>query len=66
RGDGPRIVLDQELRDALTGAQGDAPVTPRAAAAFLVHALVEPGGGVVQVSPPDAPVLLFGAAFRAG
>lgn len=66
RGDGPRIVLDQELRDALAGKQGDAPITPRAAAAFLIHALVEQGGGLVQVSDPDAPVLLFGAVFRAG
>ncbi|MFX7090917.1 histidine phosphotransferase family protein, partial [Acinetobacter baumannii] len=47
RGDGPRIVLDQELRDALTGVQRDAPVTPRAAAAFLVHALVAQGNGAV-------------------
>ena len=66
RADGPRIVLDQELRTALCGAQGDTVVTPRAAAAYLVHALVSEGGGLVQVSEPDAPVLLFGAAFRAG
>ncbi|MEN2785100.1 histidine phosphotransferase family protein [Sphingomonas qilianensis] len=66
RADGPRIVLDQELRGALAGTQGDAVITPRAAAAYLVQALVAEGGGTVQVSPPDAPVLLFGAAFRAG
>lgn len=66
RADGPRIVLDAEMRAALTGTQGEAVVTPRAAAAYLVHALVEEGGGTVQVSEPDAPILLFGAAFRAG
>ena len=66
RADGPRIVLDQELRSALAGTQGDAVITPRAAAACLVQALVAEGGGMVQVSAPDAPVLLFGAAFRAG
>lgn len=66
RGDGPRIVLDQELRDALIGRQGDAPVTPRAAAALLVHSLVSEGGGAVQVSEPEAPVLMFGAAFHVG
>ncbi len=65
RGDGPRIVLDHELRHALAGTQGDTPITPRAAAAFLVHALVTEGDGMVQVSEPEAPVLLFGAAFRA-
>lgn len=62
RADGSRIVLDPELRNALTG--GDAPVTPRSATAFLVRELVEQGGGQLQVSPPDAGVLLFGASFR--
>lgn len=66
RGDGPRIVLDSELRTALMGAGDGTVITPRAAAAHLVHALVLEGGGEVQVSDPDAPVLLFGAAFRAG
>ncbi|MES2058857.1 MAG: histidine phosphotransferase family protein [Pseudomonadota bacterium] len=66
RADGPRIVLDQELRTALTGTQGDAIITPRAAAAYLVHALVAEGGGKVQVSDPAESVLLFGAAFKAG
>ena len=66
RADGPRIVLDQELRSALAEETQDSPVTPRAAAAYLVRELVAQGGGQVQVSPPDAPVLLFGAVFRAG
>ena len=64
RADGPRIVLDSELRGALAGGQEDMPVTPRAAAAFLAHALVTQGEGVLQVSPPDSEVLLFGASFR--
>jgi histidine phosphotransferase ChpT len=66
RAEGPRIVLDPELRTALLGAMGDHVVTPRAAAAYLVHALVTEGGGTMQVSEPDAPALVFGAAFRAG
>lgn len=66
RGDGPRIVLDTELRTALTGGADDIVVTPRAAAAYLVNALVKEGGGTLQVSEPDAPVLLFGAVFSAG
>jgi histidine phosphotransferase ChpT len=66
RADGPRIVLDSELRGALAGGQDDMPVTPRAAAAFLAHALVTQGEGVLQVSPPDSEVLLFGASFRVG
>ncbi|TGX52310.1 histidine phosphotransferase [Sphingomonas gei] len=66
RADGPRIVLDSELRAALAGGQDDMPVTPRAAAAFLAHALVAQGGGTLQVSPADSEVLLFGASFRVG
>lgn len=65
RADGPRIVLDPELRAALVGVDENVTVTPRAAAAFLARELVRQGGGVLQVSPPDAPVLLFGASFRA-
>ncbi len=61
RADGDRIVLDDELRGALAG-DGDM-MTPRAAAACLVHALVVELGGELQVSPPDMPVLLFGASF---
>ena len=66
RGEGPRLVLDQELRTTLLGEQGDAIITPRAAAAYLVHALVAEGGGSVQISEPDSPVLLFGVTIRAG
>lgn len=66
RGDGPRIVLDPELRSALAGGRDELPITPRAAAAFLVHELVTQGGGTLQVSPPDAEVLLFGASFKVG
>jgi histidine phosphotransferase ChpT len=66
RGDGTRIILDPELRSALAGGRDELPITPRAAAAFLVHALVTQGGGTLQVSPPDADVLLFGASFRVG
>ena len=64
RGEGPRIILDAELRNALSGGGDQSVVTPRAAAAYLVNALVAENGGSLQVSPPDAPILLFGAAFR--
>lgn len=65
RGEGPRIVLDEELRGALTGTSGDSPVTPRAAAAHLARALVNENGGSLQISDPDAPALMFGAVFNA-
>ncbi|MBA14906.1 MAG: histidine phosphotransferase [Sphingomonas sp.] len=66
RADGQRIVLDPELRVALSGGSDDIPATPRAAAAYLIQALVAQGEGQLQVSPPDSEVLIFGAAFRVG
>jgi histidine phosphotransferase ChpT len=65
RAEGPRIILDTELRQALLGETGDNVVTPRAAAAYLVHALVAEGGGTMQVSDAGEPTLLFGATFKA-
>lgn len=64
RAEGPRIILDEELRGALAGHQGDAPATPRAAAAHLARAIVTENGGSLQVSEPDAPALMFGAVFN--
>lgn len=65
RGEGPRVILDEELRIALTGAAPDATITPRAAAAYLAHELVRQGGGAIRVDEPEDGVLLFGAAFSA-
>ena len=62
RAEGPRLVLDPELRTALLGETSDDALTPRAAAAWLVHRLVSEQGGRVQVSTDDG-VLLFGAAL---
>jgi len=63
RAEGPRIVLDAELKRALAGELGDESVAPRAAAAWLVHSLVTETGGGVQVAE-DGGVLLFGATIR--
>lgn len=65
KAEGPRITLDEELRATLVdGDAGDA-ITPRSAAAFLVHQLVKSADGKVLVSSPAKEVLLFGAAMRA-
>ncbi|WP_375396134.1 histidine phosphotransferase family protein [uncultured Sphingomonas sp.] len=66
RAEGPRLLLDPELRTTLTGDLGEAAVTPRGAAAYLVHALVSDSDGTVRISASDAPVLLFGATIRSG
>ena len=63
--EGARIVLDPELRETLTGGERPDGVTPRAAAAYLVHTIVAEAGGAVQVSEPAAAVMIFGAVFNA-
>ena len=61
RAEGPRVILDPDIRATLTTGTGSEGVTSRVAAAYLVHMLA----GGVQVSEPAANVMLFGAAFRA-
>lgn len=65
RAEGPRLVLDPELRSALTGHSGDRELTPRAAAAWLVHRLAVDSGGVAMVSDSGSEFLLFGATLGA-
>src|ERR1044072_6969220 len=45
--EGPRIVLDPELRNALLGETEEDSIAPRAAAAWLAHSLVRDGGGEI-------------------
>lgn len=60
RAEGPRIVLDAELRSALTGEIDLATLSARAVVAGLVHHLADSRGGTLQMSQPEATVLLFG------
>ena len=64
--EGPRIVLDAELRATLTDGERPGGVTPRAAAAYLVHTLVADAGGAVQIVEPADNVLILGAVFNTG
>ncbi len=63
--EGARLVLDPEIRRTLIEGQGSDEVTPRAAAAYMVHALVTESGGSMQVFEPDEGVMIFGAVFNA-
>jgi histidine phosphotransferase ChpT len=63
RAEGPRIVLDPELKRALLGESNEEAIAPRAAAAWLAHCLVSEGGGEIQVADPEQNVLLIGAAL---
>ena len=66
RAEGPRIVIDAELKRALAGDASEEAIAPRAAAAWLVHCLVEEAGGEVQISDQEEGVLLLGAALPQG
>lgn len=66
RAEGPRLVLDPELRRALEGRTAEHEVTPRAAAAWLVAQLVAQANGSIQVSAPDDPFVMFGAVLGDG
>jgi histidine phosphotransferase ChpT len=65
RAEGPRLVLDPELRTALLGQADEERMAPRAAAAWLAHKLATENGGMIQASDPADPFLLFGATIRA-
>ena len=65
RAEGQRIVLDPELKKALSGESSEEQIAPRAAAAWLVHCLVADGGGEVQVMDSEEGMLLIGASLPA-
>jgi histidine phosphotransferase ChpT len=61
RAQGPRMVLDPELRKVLMGQVADDAITPRAAPAWLAYSIAKGCGGTVMVSEPGADFVLFGA-----
>jgi histidine phosphotransferase ChpT len=65
RAEGPRIVLDPELKGVLLGEVGEEALAPRAAGAWLVRSLVEEGGGQVQLADHEEGMLLLGASLPA-
>lgn len=64
RAEGQRVLLDPELKAALEGRTMFGDLNPRAAAAFLVHTLVEAAGAKLMVSEQEG-VLVFGVALAA-
>lgn len=63
RAEGPKVILDPELRAALGGTLGSEGLSARTAAAWMVRTLVEQAGGDVMLSQPGDPVLLFGVSL---
>jgi histidine phosphotransferase ChpT len=62
RAEGPRLILDQGIRDTWLNGAGDAP-EPRTAGAWLAHSLAAEAGASVQVSEPSDGVLMLGATL---
>ncbi|MEO6579521.1 MAG: histidine phosphotransferase family protein [Sphingomicrobium sp.] len=65
RGEGPRILLDPALRETLATGSYHGKIEPRAAAAWLAHALASDAGGEIRLSDPSAEVLMIGATLKA-
>lgn len=63
RAEGPRVLLDEQLRSALTGGVSLDDLTPRAASAFLVHMLAEEAGIAVNILEEEG-ILVFGVTLR--
>ena len=63
RGEGPRILLDPKLRETIAKGHSGGEVEPRAAGAWLAHALAAEAGGTIRLSDPSAEVLLIGVTL---
>jgi histidine phosphotransferase ChpT len=63
RAEGPRILLDPKLRETIGKGNAGGEVEPRAAGAWLAHALAAEAGGSIQLSDPAAEVLVIGVTL---
>ena len=63
RAEGPRILLDPTLRETIARGNSEGEVEPRAAGAWLAHALAAEAGGTIQLSDPADSVLLIGVTL---
>lgn len=64
RAEGPRVIVDPVLRETLIKGAADGSVEPRAAGAWLAHALAAEGGGSIRLSDPADDMLMIGATVR--
>jgi histidine phosphotransferase ChpT len=65
RAEGPRILLDPGLRETLLRGSANGTVEPRAAGAWLAHALAAEADGAIHLSDAAEPVLMIGATLKA-
>ena len=66
RANGPRIVMDASIREALAGNLDPSMIDSRTAAAWMARNLSVRGGGLLQIAEPDAEHLVIGAVVRGG
>jgi len=64
RATGDRLILDNTIRETLSGQTAPADLAPRVAAAWMAHSIATQAGGSILVSEPDQPFLLFGATLE--
>ncbi len=64
RAEGPRIAIDDAIRDVLLNAGGSG-IEARTAGAWLAHSLAAQGRGEIQLSRPSDEVLVIGATLPA-
>lgn len=65
RAEGPRILLDPTLRETLAKGSTGGTVEPRAAGAWLAHALASEAKGEIRLSDAAEPVLMIGTTLKA-
>ena len=65
RAEGPRVILDPALRHVLVNGLKGETVEPRAAGAWLAHALASEAGGQIRLSDPSDDLLLIGVTIPA-
>ena len=64
RAEGPKLVLDAQVRAALEGGLDPAQIDSRTAAAHMVQTLAQRGGGMVQIAGGSNEPLLMGALIK--
>ena len=61
---GPKVILDEAIRDALKGNLDAANIDSRTAAAWMIRNLAMRDGGVIQLAEPEDGHKIFGAIVR--
>ena len=61
---GPKIVIDNAVREALSGSLNESEIDSRTAAAWMVRNLTLRGGGLIQLAQPEPDQMIIGALVK--